>query len=464
MELLLDMNSPGMVELTLRRMADGGIHDQLGGGFCRYSVDERWEIPHFEKMLYDNALLTQAYVEAFQVTGDGFFRQVACETLDYVLRELTSPAGGFFSTQDADTEGEEGKFFVWSLDEIERVVGPELADIAVRSFGVTEGGNFEGHNILCRSRSDADEAKRQGVSVEEFRAKLAEVKCALYAARAKRVAPGRDEKILTGWNGLMIAAFAQAGMAFGEARYVEAARRAADFVLANLRGPDGRLFRTCGVGQPAKLTGYLEDYAYLADGLLTLHEASQERKYLHAARELAALMLTHFADTANGNFYFTADDHEALIARTKDLHDNATPAANAVAVTVLVRLNALTSDASASAQVTRTLSACAPLMAESPQAASQLLLALDRHAAASEEFVVVGPAGSPEVAAALRHVHAKYRPHATVLAHDPSSPADALLPQLTPMTNLGDVTLYHCRDFACDAPVVGLTAIETACR
>ena len=453
-----------MVTLSLTKMARGGMYDQVGGGFHRYSVDARWLVPHFEKMLYDNALLTQAYVEAFQVTGDDFFKQVACETLDYVLRELASAEGGFYSTQDADTEGEEGKFFVWSLDEVERVVGPELADIAVRSFGVTEGGNFEGHNILCRSRSDADEAKRQGVSVEEFRAKLAEVKCALYAARAKRVAPGRDEKILTGWNGLMIAAFAQAGAAFGEPRYVEAARRAADFVLASLRGPDGRLFRTCGVGQPAKLTGYLEDYAYLADGLLTLHEASQDRRYLHAARELATSMLTHFADTTNGNFYFTADDHEALIARTKDLHDNATPAANAVALTVLVRLTALTPDAAATAQVARTLSACAPLMAESPQAASQLLLALDRHAAPSEEFVVVGPAGSPEVAAALRPVHAKFRPHATVLAHDPASPADALLPQLTPMTNLGDVTLYHCRDFACEAPAAGLAAIETACR
>ena len=453
-----------MVTLSLTKMARGGMCDQVGGGFHRYSVDAYWLVPHFEKMLYDNALLVPAYTEAFQVTGDGFSKQVACETLDYVLRELTSREGGFYSSQDADTEGEEGKFFVWSLAEVERVVGPELADLAVRTFGVTAGGNFEGHNILCRSRSDADEAQRQGIPVEDFRVKLAEVKRRLYAARAGRVAPSRDEKILTGWNGLMIAAFAQAGAAFGEARYVEAARRAADFVLANLRGPGGRLFRTCGVGQPAKLTGYLEDYAYLADGLLTLHEASQDRRYLHAARELATLMMTHFADTANGNFFFTADDHEALIARTKDLHDNATPAANAVAVTVLVRLDALTPDAAAAAQVACTLSACGSLMAESPQAAAQLLIALDRHAAPSEEFVVVGPAGSPEVAAALKLVRAKFRPHATVLAHDPAAPADPLLPRLAPMTNRGDVTLYHCRDFACEAPAVGLSAIETACR
>ena len=453
-----------MVTLSLTKMARGGVYDQVGGGFHRYSVDAHWLVPHFEKMLYDNALLAQAYTEAFQVTGDECFKQVAGETLDYVLREMTCPGGGFYSTQDADSEGEEGKFFVWSLADVERVVGPDSADIAVRTFGVTEGGNFEGHNILCRSRSDADEAKRQGIPVEEFRDKLAAVKCALYGERAKRIHPGRDEKILTGWNGLMIAAFAQAGAAFGDARYVEAAGRAADFVLANLRGPDGRLFRTCGVGQPAKLTGYLEDYAYLADGLLTLHEAGQDRRYLHAARDLAGMMVTHFADTAAGNFYFTAADHEELIARTKDLHDNATPAANAMAVTVLVRLNALAPDAAASAQVARTLSACKALMEDSPQAASQLLLALDRHAAPSEEFVVVGPAGSPEVAAALRLVQAKFRPHATVLVHDPAAPADALLPQLAAMTNPGDVTLYHCRDFACAAPAVGLSAIETACR
>jgi uncharacterized protein YyaL (SSP411 family) len=453
-----------MVTLSLTKMARGGIFDQVGGGFARYSVDAEWLTPHFEKMLYDNALLAQAYTEAAQVTGDAFYEQVARETLDYVEREMTSPPGGFYSAQDADSEGEEGKFFVWSLAEIERVVGPELAEIATRTFGVTEGGNFEGHNILHRNRSDADEATRHGLTLADYRAKLADVKAKLFAVRELRVKPGRDEKILTAWNGLMIGAFAQAGMAFAEPRYVEVGRKAADFVLAKLRDADGRLFRTCSVDTPGKLTAYLDDYAYLADGLLTLHEATQDRRYLRSARDLAGVMLGHFADE-RGGFFFTADDHEKLIARTKDLHDNATPAANAVAVTVLVRLHAIVPDPVAAAHVRKSFAAASALMAESPQAAAQLLLALDRHLADPEEFVVVGPAGSSAVEAALKLVRGKFRPHAAILFHDPAGPADDLLPQLAAMPNAGDVTLYHhCRAFACEAPAVGLDAVERACR
>ena len=333
-----------MVRHTLEKMARGGMYDQVGGGFHRYSVDARWLVPHFEKMLYDNALLPPAYVEAFQADRRPVLpaRRLARRS-DYVLREMTSPAGAFYSTLDADSEGEEGKFYVWSEKELDSILGDELAPLAKSVYGVTARGNFEGHNILFRSKTDEQDARlepaeRRGVP----RASSARCKCKLYGERAKRVWPGRDEKVLTAWNGLMIAAFAQAGAAFGMPRYVEAAAKAADFVLTTLRGPDGRLYRTCGVGQPPKLAGYLEDYAYTADALVTLYEATFDPRWVRAAIELAEVMLQHFADETGGGFFYTADDHEQLIARTKDLHDGSMPSGNAMAVTALLRLAALT--------------------------------------------------------------------------------------------------------------------------
>ena len=331
-----------MVKHTLTSMARGGMYDQIGGGFARYSTDEKWLVPHFEKMLYDNALLTSAYVEAFQKTRDPFFEQIARETLDYVDNGMTSDEGPFFSTEDADSEGEEGKFYVWSAEELLDVLGPKDAEFAAKVWGVTKRGNFEGHNILHRTLSDEDEAKANGISVEAFRNKLAEIKRKLIPVRSARVWPGRDEKLLTTWNGLMIAAFAQAGAAFGNQHYLDAATGAADSILNNMRTPDGRLYRTAGVGQPPKLNGYLEDYAFLADALVTLYEATFEPKWLHAAVDLSEVMLKHFADPNGPGFFFTADDHEQLIARTKDLHDGSTPSGNAMAVTALLRLAALT--------------------------------------------------------------------------------------------------------------------------
>jgi uncharacterized protein len=447
-----------MVTRSLDKMARGGMYDQVGGGFHRYSVDAYWLVPHFEKMLYDNALLTQAYTEAFQLTGDEFYRHIACETLDYVLREMTSPEGGFYSTQDADSEGEEGKFFVWSIKEVETILGAELAEVATRTWSMTEAGNFEGHNIPFRSRPDADDAKQQGLILEDFRSKLAKVKCMLYGERAKRIWPGRDEKILTAWNGLMIAALAQAGATFDRGQYLTAARNAADFVLKNLRSPDGRLFRTCGIGSPAKLTGYLEDYAYFADGLIALHEATFDVKYLHAAEELAQVMLSHFADE-KGGFFFTATDHENLIARTKDLHDNATPAANAVAVTVLVKLAHFLEKPEFTAHATKTFAACRQLMSDSPQATAQLLIALDCHLGPTEELVLVGDSTSDVVRGCLMAARKVYRPNSVLLMHDPDRPS---LPRLYRMKSLGEVTLYRCRNFTCESPIVGHEAVLAA--
>jgi uncharacterized protein YyaL (SSP411 family) len=452
-----------MVRLTLEKMARGGMYDQVGGGFHRYSVDAHWLVPHFEKMLYDNALLPPAYVEAFQLTGDPFYRHVACETLDYVLREMTSPAGAFYSTQDADSEGEEGKFYVWSEKEIDDILGDELAPLAKSVFGVTGHGNFEGHNILFRSKTDEQDARLNRLGLEEFRDKLGRIKCKLYGERAKRVWPGRDEKILTSWNGLMIAAFAQAGAVLGVPKYVEAAVKAADFVLTRMRDPGGRLYRTAGADQPPKLAGYLEDYAYSADALVTLYEATFDPRWLRAAIELAEVMLKHFADERGGGFFYTADDHERLIARTKDLHDGSLPSGNAMAVTALLRLAALTGRRDFRDRAVQTLKAYRGLMDEHPAAAGQMLVALDFHLGPVDEVAIVGPKGDPETERVLAAVRSKFRPGRVVAFHDPAAgppPPEVGLLADKPMR--GTVTTYVCRDFACREPLLGAEAAEQA--
>ncbi|MGD2143582.1 MAG: thioredoxin domain-containing protein, partial [Anaerolineae bacterium] len=348
-----------MVTKTLEAMARGGMYDQLGGGFHRYSVDDHWLVPHFEKMLYDNSQLARVYLHAWQVTGNQFFRTITEEILDYVMREMTDPAGGFYSTQDADSGGGEGKFFVWTPDEIREVLGPE-ADELMAAYGVTPQGNFEGKNIF------------EFVGAMDQRAALAQARRKLFEAREKRVHPGRDEKVLTSWNGLMLAAFAEAARILDREDYREVAERNANFLLRGLRQENGRLLRTWkarpeqaeGAGE-AKLNGYLEDYAYLIEGLLQLYQTTFEPRWFIAAQELAETMLTHFqasdgvqlrpepqlptnsASLGGGivGFFDTSDDHERLITRPRDLQDNATPSGNAMAVTALLELAGFTHDA-----------------------------------------------------------------------------------------------------------------------
>jgi uncharacterized protein YyaL (SSP411 family) len=454
-----------MVKHTLTAMARGGIYDQLGGGFARYSTDARWLVPHFEKMLYDNALLASAYVEAWQKTRDPIFQQIACETLDYVQREMTAPNGAFFSTQDADSEGEEGKFYVWTTGQLRDVLGDGDADaeFACRVWGVTREGNFEGRNILFRKLSDEDEAKAEGITLEQFQHALTEIKGALYDARSERVWPGRDEKILTAWNALMIAAFAQAGAAFGEERYLKSATAAADFILREMRTPDGRLYRTAGVGQPPKLSGYLEDYAFLADALVTLYEATFEPKWLRGATELAEVMLRHFADPSGPGFFFTADDHEQLIARTKDLHDGSTPSGNAMAVTALLRLAALTGRRDLAEPAERALRGNRDTMAEHPAASGQMLLALDFHLGPVQQVAVVGPARAEETRRALAAIRRSFHPRRVVAFHDPATgPAPAELAAMFEgkLASASAVSVYVCENFACQAPLVGAEAVE----
>jgi hypothetical protein len=452
--LLLRSGDPAdrtIVTDTLTAMARGGIYDQVGGGFHRYSVDRKWLVPHFEKMLYDNAQLPPVYVEAFRQTGNVLFRQIACETFDYVLTEMTSPLGGFYSTQDADSEGEEGKFFVWGEAELDAVLGND-ATLAKNIWGTSAAGNFEGHNILHRWRSDADDAVGNGLPLDDFREALARITRTLYDHRAKRIAPGRDEKILTSWNGLMIHAFADAGMRLGEPRYVEAAENAATFVLANLKTDDGRLFRTCGIGTPAKYAGYLDDYAFFARSLVTLFDATGEFGWLHEAEAIVAVMLRHFADPAGG-FFYTADDAETFITRAKEMHDGSIPSGNGTAALVLLQLDRRLGRPAYREIAERTIRAHRTTMDEQPLAATMMLLALDEALATPEDWVLVGPAA--ETAPLVRAWQRSSGPHRLVIAHDPADGDSPLsLFRDRPMVD-GQVTLYRCTGQVCAAPIVG---------
>jgi len=331
-----------MARLTLDRMAMGGIYDHLGGGFHRYSTDERWLVPHFEKMLYDNALLAVAYLEAYQATGEALYARVVEETLSYIMREMTSPEGPFYSTQDADSEGEEGKFYVWSAREIEQVLGKERADPFTYVYGVTPEGNWEGQNILHRTRTNEQDARMLRLPDPELRGLLEDSKRELFTVRSRRVWPGRDEKVLTSWNALMISAFAKAAQVFANPHYSAHAVKAADFILHSMRTPDERLLRTYSAGSKAKLNGYLEDYAFLLDALISLYEATFDARWIEAARGLAHVLVDEFWDEAEAGFFYTGRSHETLIARTKDPHDSSIPSGNSVAVVALLRLSKLT--------------------------------------------------------------------------------------------------------------------------
>jgi uncharacterized protein YyaL (SSP411 family) len=458
-----DDNALRMVRLTLDRMAMGGLYDQLGGGFHRYSTDARWLVPHFEKMLYDNALLTLAYVEAFQATGEPLYREVVEETLDYVMHEMIGPDGPFFSTQDADSEGEEGKFYVWSAAEVESVLGSELASVFNYVYDVTPEGNWEGHNILHRTKTYEQCARLLKIEEPELRRLLGEARRRLFEVRSHRVRPGRDEKVLTAWNGLMISAFAQAAQVLDNPVYAKAAARAADFILKTMRMPDGRLYRTWSQGSAPKLNGYLEDYAYLLDALVSVYETTFEPRWVEAALDVARVMIEQFWDEAEGGFYYTGRDHEQLIARTKDPHDNATPSGNAMAVTALLRLAKLTGRADLREKAERTLRLFRGIMEASPMAGAQMLIAYDFALGPIQEYAVVGDPAAEETRRVWRAIRSGFRPHKVVAFKSPSdATADAVVPLLAGKTASGTVTTYICENFTCAAPLVGAGAVEEA--
>jgi uncharacterized protein YyaL (SSP411 family) len=428
-DFLLRRGERQMALHTLRRMAGGGIYDQVGGGFARYSVDARWIVPHFEKMLYDNALLARVYLHALQVSGEPFFERVTRETLDWGLRELRQNEGGFASALDADSEGVEGKFYVWTLDDVREALGP-LADTAIEHFGMTEAGNFEGANIPVRATSDPE--------------RLAEIKAGLLAVRAKRVWPGLDDKRLTAWNALMISALADAGAVLGEPRYTDAAVAAAEFILRDLRDENGRLLRTYNQGR-AHLNAYLEDHAFLLEALLTLYEATFDPRWFGEARALADTIVDRFADPERGGFFSTASDHEELIARRKDIDDTPIPAGSSAAAFGLLRLARLTGESryeDAALGHIRLLHVIAPQHAAG---FGHLLSAIDFLLAEVREVALVGDEREP----LEQVVRETFRPH-IVLA---GGAADGV-PLLEGRSTVdGRAAAYVCERFACRRPV-----------
>ncbi|HZS04585.1 MAG TPA: thioredoxin domain-containing protein [Blastocatellia bacterium] len=450
------------VELTLDKMARGGMYDQLGGGFHRYSVDEKWLVPHFEKMLYDNALLSRLYLDAFLATGNEFYKRVTIETLDYVVREMTDAGGGFYSTQDADSEGAEGKFFVWTPEEVEALLGEEDAKLFNRYFDVSRFGNFEHGTSILHVDDDVEAiAKLMQVTPERLAQAIERGKRTLFEAREKRTRPHRDEKILTAWNGLMMRSFAEAARALSRDDYREVAVKNAEFLLANLRR-DGRLLRTHKGGE-SKLNGYLEDYAFLIDGLLALYEATFDLRWFTSARELAETMIGQFYDAEQGGFYFTSHDHEALINRTKDFMDNATPAGNSVATHVLLRLALLTGEDRYRQIAERTLQMLKDSVLRYPSAFGHLLCGLDFYLASPHEIAIIGEPGADDTEALIAATFGRYLPNRVVAF---AAPGDDEAPRTIKLLEgrglaSGKATAYVCHEFRCEAPVNEATALVT---
>lgn len=436
-----------MITTTLDRMARGGIYDQLGGGFHRYATDAIWLVPHFEKMLYDNAQLARVYLQAWQITRNDFYRRIAEQTLDYVAREMTDARGGFYSTQDADSEDEEGKFYVWTRAEIDAVLGDD-APLFTEVYGVTERGNWEGKNILHLARDVDVVAALHHLSLADAQTRLARARQQLFAVRALRVPPARDEKVLTAWNGLMLAAFAYAARVLQRDDYRAIAERNAHFVLRELRDARGRLYRSWKEGV-ARVNGYLEDYANLAEGLLVLYETTFDARWFVAARELAETMLAHFGDP-QGGFFDTSDDHETLIVRPKDVQDNATPSGNAMAVLVLLKLAAFTGESRYADAAQRALASVSHIVARAPLGFAQWLCAFDFALSHPKEIAIIG---TPETSCdLLAVVQGEYRPNQVVALgmSEESSP----IPLLHHRSQVnGRATAYVCHNFACQQPV-----------
>jgi len=440
------------VELTLRAMANGGIYDQLGGGFARYSVDQYWLVPHFEKMLYDNALLSRLYLEAYQATGDGFYRRIAEETLDYVVRDMTSPEGGFYSAEDADSEGEEGKFYVWTPAEIRAVLGADEAELAERFWDVTERGNFEGENILHVPRPPETVAAEFGLSPEELWERITEIRSKLFAARERRVRPGRDEKVLAAWNGLMLRSFAFAARVLDREDYREVAEKNAAFLLEKLRS-GGRLHRSYKDGR-ARFNGYLEDYAMVADGLVTLYEATFETRWLAAAEGLCDAVLELFWDEERRTFYDTPADHEELVTRPRDVYDSAAPSGNSVATDVLLRLALLLDREDYRARAETVLEELSGGMEKLPGGFGRLLAALDFNLSRPREVVIVGDPASHDTRALIDAVYARYLPNKAVAGRVPEDEESAgVVPLLADRpARAGGATAYVCEGYACQRP------------
>ena len=443
LEFLMARDEREIVTTTLDAMACGGIHDQLGGGFARYSVDDRWLVPHFEKMLYDNALLARAYLHGWQQTGNERWRATCEDTLDWALREMRGPEGGFFSALDADSEGEEGRFYVWTHDELVAALDEagldESADAILAHWGVSEGGNFEGRNIL-HVPGGPDSAEPEH---------LARARDVLYEIRSGRVWPGLDDKRILSWNALMIGALAEAGAVLGRGDYLDAAVACAEFVLDRMRDDSGHLLRTWKQGE-GRLNAYLEDHAYLVEALLTLYESSFDVRWFDAARETADAMIERFADPENGGFFTTSHDHEELVARRKDADDHPIPSGSSAAAFGLLRLAALTGEHSYERHALSVFKLLQRLAAAHPQAVAHLLRAIDFHLAAVKEVALVSPAGG-DISELEAVVRSALRPHLVLAGGPEGTERPELMAGRTVLD--GSPAAYVCESFACRQPM-----------
>jgi uncharacterized protein YyaL (SSP411 family) len=439
-----------MAELTLERMARGGMYDQVGGGFARYSVDERWLVPHFEKMLYNQALLVPLYLDAWLITSRPLYRRVAEQTLDFVRRELTDAEGGFHASLDADSDGQEGSFYVWTPDEVVAELGAERGRLFCEIYGIEPSGNFEGRSIPnLLAASLAERAAERGLEETALDGLLAPSRDRLLEARARRTRPGTDDKVLTAWTGLMIGAFARAFQTLGRAEDLLSARRAADFALSTLARGD-RLRVTYRDGT-ARLNGYLDDYAFLARGLLDLYEADFDSRHLDAARRLAGTIVERFEDAGRGGFFFVSDDHEALLARSRSLHDGALPSGAGVAAETLLRLGLLFDDAALRDPALRMLRAYQPLVARAPSGCSAVLTAADFSFGPVSEIALVGAREDDAMVELLAAVRRRYLPRRVIACIPPGVESNVAL--LAGKQALGGrATAYVCRDYACGNP------------
>lgn len=435
------------LHLTLERMADGGIYDQIGGGFHRYSVDDVWLVPHFEKMLYDNALLARLYTAAFVATGRERYREVAQETLDYLLRDLRASEGAFYSAQDADSEGVEGQYYVWTPAELVAALGEQDANRVARFYGVTSQGNFERKTILTRASTVQAWAEQAGMSLDEAEANLKRVRATLLKIRASRIAPATDTKILAGWNALAIRSLAEAGRIFDRTDYLDAAHTAMRFVLTALR-PEGRLVRSYHDGA-GKIDGFLEDYAFCIEALLGLYMTAFDRAYLHQAQELTREMIDRFWDGEHGAFFDTAADAHDLVVRPRSLYDNPIPSGNSAAAFALLRLEALTGSAQYGDRAVTVFRAARAHLPRSPLAFSYMLSALDFYLSTPIQIAIAGQPASSDTQALVRAVHQRYLPNAVIAVGEPDS-----VPLLEGRAlQDGHATAYVCRHFVCRVPV-----------
>lgn len=450
-----------MATFTLEKMGRGGMYDQIGGGFHRYSVDGEWLVPHFEKMLYDNAQLASAYLEAYQVTKQPFFKRIATEIFEYELRDMRDGLGAFHSTEDADSEGEEGKFYVWTRLELIDLLGTQDAELFCAYYGVLPGGNFESHekyhggkNILHVPQDPAEVAKNFGLSEAELASRMAPLRAKVLAKREKRARPALDDKVLTAWNGLMISALAQGAAVLDEPRYRDAAMAAGDFILTHMQR-DGVLLRTHRKGE-SRLEAYLDDYAFAANGFVDLYEATFESRWLNAAEGLTDRMMAHFWDPVAKNLYYTSDGHKHLIVRTKPTYDGAEPSGNSIAALLLQRLGHMLGKPQYLDAAQGILASTKTQYEKAPQAYLRMICALDFLVFPPQEIAIIGAPGDANTQALLRAVRQDFVPNKVVMLHDPAQAeaTEAKWPLIAGKTLIDRApAAYVCRNFTCDKPL-----------